>query len=353
VYITGQPYLRDDANIKIGRDVMILLPIGLLVMLVFLWFSFREIKAVLLPFSVVIISIVVSMAIIPAFGWELSLIGILIPIMMLAIANNYGVHFVAKYQEMNANHPQKNMQKIIQETLDYLKKPVILCGLTTIVGTLGLVAHLLLPASQMGVVASIGIGFALLLSLTFIPAVMSFMKKDKPHKGLGENPQGFFHVLLSKTGNLVTNNPKRSILFFILFFVGCVFGLIKLNVAPDSNKVLPEKHEFNQAIAIANKHFGGNKVINIMFGGDAKDPKLLQRLDNYETELEKMSNVGSVTSLATMIRKMSTALNDSSDAGFNRIPGKQGWGVMLLQYLENCTPCSARMQQNFERFVNF
>ena len=48
VYVTGQAYLRDEANDKIGRDIMILLPIGLLVMLIFLWVSFREIKAVLL-----------------------------------------------------------------------------------------------------------------------------------------------------------------------------------------------------------------------------------------------------------------------------------------------------------------
>lgn len=348
VYITGQPYLRDDANTKIGRDVMILLPIGLLVMLAFLWLSFREIKAVLLPFSVVIISIIISMAIIPAFGWELSLIGILIPIMMLAIANNYGVHFVAKYQEMNAIYPRKSMHEIIQETLVYLSKPVVLCGLTTIVGTLGLVVHLLLPARQMGVVSAIGIGVALLLSLTFIPAVMSLMKKDKPQKSLGENPQGFYHELLSKTGNLTTKHPKRSIAFFIFFFIACSLGLIKFKVAADSNNVLPAKHEFNRAIAIANEHFGGNKVINIMFGGDAKNPELLQRLDDYETELEKLSNVGSVTSLATMIRKMSTALNDSSNKGFNRIPESRD---AIAQYLE--LYAMSADPADFERFVNF
>src|SRR5690606_14780451 len=95
IRITGQPYLRDDANKKISCDILILLPLGLLVMLIFLWFSFRELKAVLLPFSVVIFSIIVSLALLPALGWELSLIGILIPIMMIAIANNYGIHVIS------------------------------------------------------------------------------------------------------------------------------------------------------------------------------------------------------------------------------------------------------------------
>ena len=47
------------------------------------------------------------------------------------------------------------------------------------VGIIGLVAHLLIPAKQMGVVVTIGIGLALVLSLNLIPAWMSLMKKGK------------------------------------------------------------------------------------------------------------------------------------------------------------------------------
>lgn len=348
VYISGQPYLRAEANDKIGRDIMILLPIGLLLMLIFLWFSFREIKAVLLPFSVVILSILISMALIPLFGWELSLIGILIPIMMIAITNNYGVYVVSKYQELNAKYPKRSMYKIIQETVVYFKTPIILCGLTTMVGILGLVVHLLLPASQMGVVAAIGIGFALLLSLMYIPALMSLMKKSKPHRGLGENAKGFFYRMLSKTGNFITIHPKLIVTSFALFFTICTLGVFQMHIAPDSNKVLPARHDFNLAIHLADQYFGGSKVINIMFEGDAKDPELLKRLDYYESEINKMPQVGRTASLATMIKKMSMALNDSSETGYNSIPESRD---AVAQYLE-LYAMSADVA-DFERFVNF
>ncbi len=348
VYVTGQAYLRDEANDKIGRDIMILLPIGLIVMLIFLWVSFREIKAVLLPFSVVVFAILISMALIPVFGWELSLIGILIPIMMIAIANNYGVHVVARYQELSAINPKRSMYKIIHEVVEYLKSPVILCGLTTIVGMLGLVVHLLIPARQMGVVAAVGIGFALLLSLTYIPAVMSMMKKVKPHTGLGENPTGFFHRMLHHTSALVVGHPVRSIIFFVLFFTICALGIFRMGIAPDSNKVLPEKHDFNRAIAIADEHFGGNKVINILFSGDAKDPELLKRLDSYESKLKQRLEVGRTASLATLIKKMSMALNDVDDPAYDAIPESRD---AVAQYLE-LYGMSADVS-DFERFVDF
>jgi predicted RND superfamily exporter protein len=348
VYITGQAYLRDEANNKIGRDLVMLLPVGLLMMLLFLWLSFREYKAVLLPFSVVVLSIFISMAMIPLFGWELSLIGILIPIMMIAIANNYGVHFLAKYQELNAKYPKKKMTTIVEESFQYLKKPVILCGITTVVGTLGLVAHLLLPARQMGVVSAIGICFALLLSLTFIPAVLSLLKKEKPHKNLGENPSGFFHHLLKNTAKFVSTKTSTSIVIFVLFFVICTAGIFQIRVAADSNNVLPEKHDFNEAIAIVDGNFGGNKMINIMLTGDARNPELLQRIDRYEHTIAKIEGVGRVASLATLVRKMSTALNDSSDTRFDKIPETR---EAIAQYLELYSMSAD--PADFERFLSF
>lgn len=348
VYLNGQPYLRSEANDKISRDIMILLPIGLLIMLLFFWISFRELKGVLLPFSVVLISIIVSMALIPLFGWELSIIGILIPIMMLAIANNYGVHFLARYQELNALDPDVSMNEIVTEAITYLKKPVILCGLTTIVGVLGLIVHILLPASQMGVVSSIGIALALVLSLTFIPAVLSVMKKGKVHFDIEGEKKGRIAHILDLTGNYTTKYPGRIILFFFVFLVITLAGLFNFKVASDFNDILPQKHPYNQSINITNSAFGGSKIINLMFAGDIKDPVILNKMLIYEEELEKVSGVGSVTSIATLIRKMSTALNDSTDSGYNSIPEtRDGVAQYIELYSMNGDP------SDFENFVDF
>ncbi|PKP38463.1 MAG: hypothetical protein CVT97_01515 [Bacteroidetes bacterium HGW-Bacteroidetes-14] len=348
VLINGQPYLRKEANEKIGRDVMILLPIGLLLMLIFFWVSFREVKGMLLPFTVVVISIIVSMALIPLMGWELSIIGILIPIMMIAIANNYGVHFIAKYQELNALDPNDTMDDIVTEALSYLKKPVILCGLTTIVGILGLVVHILLPASQMGIVSSIGIALALFLSLTFIPALLSVMKKGKVHFHPEGGNRGLIIHMLDKTGHFLVNKPGVTLGIFIVFFLLSVAGLFRFGVASDFNEILPASHPFNKSIDIADSSFGGSKVITLVFEGDIKEPDLLNRMVNYEKQLEQVKGIGSVTSIATIIKKMSTALNDPADSAWNRIPQSRD---AVAQYIElysmNGDPA------DFETFVDF
>ncbi|MDD4481215.1 MAG: efflux RND transporter permease subunit, partial [Bacteroidales bacterium] len=260
-----------------------------------------------------------------------SLIGVLIPIMMIAIANNYGVYFIARYQDLNAAEPDLSVNALVTKTTAYLVKPVALCGLTTIVGVLGLAAHLLIPARQMGVVTALGITFALLCSLLFIPAVMSLLKKGNARKTLSNGTNGFFTSVLTRTAHRITERPRMVIIVFMLFMGLSAAGLLFLRIAPDSNKVLPEKHAFNKAISIADTHFGGSKVIYAMYDGDVTDPGLLNSLDRYEQELKMLPNVGTVTSLATIVRKISKALNDSTESGYDAIPPSQ---QAIAQYLE-------------------
>ena len=49
VCITGNSYLRVETSEKIGQDLMVLLPLGLLLMFAILYVSFRELRSVLLP----------------------------------------------------------------------------------------------------------------------------------------------------------------------------------------------------------------------------------------------------------------------------------------------------------------
>ena len=346
--VTGQPVLREEASNKIGRDIMILLPLGLLVMFVFLWLSFREARGVFLPISVVVFSIVVSMALIPLFGWELSIIGVLIPIMMLAIANNYGVYFIARYQDLNAHNQHLSMSQIVRKSFSYLFKPVLFCGLTTIVGILGLTTHLMIPARQMGIVTGLGIAFALAASLLFVPAVLSLMKKGKPHQDLSGKANGPIAGFLHNTAAVVIRKPKAVIWGFTFFFILVVSGLLFFKLSPDTNNILPEKHSFNKAIDVVDKHFGGSKTISLMFEADAKEPALLKELERYELELKKMPQVGSVTSLTTIIKKISMALNDPDEPGYNQIPPSR---QAVAQYLELYGMSGD--PEDLEQFVDF
>ena len=332
INITGMPYLRYESNIKITRDLLILLPLGLLVIIIFLYLSFREMRGVWLPFGVVVFSIIISMAFIPLLGWELSLIGVVIPIMMIAVANNYGVHIISYYQELNATQPQRKMNSIAMLSFKQLKNPIVLSALTTIVGIQGLLAHLLKPARQMGVIAAIGIAIALFLSLTFIPSFLSRMKKGQVQRSFKKkSDKGILSNILQGMARTINLHPKRVIVLFVGFMLVCSIGLVSFRTASDNDDVMPAKHSYNQGIKLANEHFGGTRFLSVLFSGDLKDPELLKRMDYYEETLKKMPEIGSVTSIATATRIMSQSLNDKGTAGYGKIPDTRD---AVAQYFE-------------------
>lgn len=173
-------------------------------------------------------------------------------------------------------------------------------------------------------------------------------EKGKPQKDLTGEASHFFARLLTSTGNIITKRPKRVLGFFVVFFTICTLGLFFFKVAPDNNKVLPEKHQFNEAIRIIDKDFGGSKMLNVMIEGDAKDPKLLNKLIECEEKLTALPQVGSVTSLATVVVEISKAMNDPDSEAYGKIPdSREAVAQYILLYSMDGDP------EDLERFVDF
>jgi uncharacterized protein len=347
-YLNGLPFFRDEIQKKATLDLAILFPLGMLIMIIFLFLSFRQFRSVLLPFSVVLMSIIVAMGLMPLLGYELSMIAVLIPIMMIAIANNYGVHIIARYQELNAKHPDWTMKQITSETISLLKIPIILTALTTIVGILGLLAHIMLPARQMGIVTSVGIGFALILSLIFIPSIMSYMKKGKPMKDKNGGNGSVVDKALKWAGKITTTKPRTVIIVFLVAFVISAIGVANLKVSINLETMLPKSHQMRVSTNIANENFGGTKNLSILFEGDIKDPDVMNDIENFEKEIAKLPSVGNVTSISKVLKIISKALNDPDDEFYNKIPNNR---AAIAQYIEFYSMSGD--PEDFEKLVDF
>jgi uncharacterized protein len=348
ILLNGLPYLRNEIQKIAIRDLTILMPLGILIMMLFLWLSFREWKGVLLPLMVVAMSIALAMGLMPLMGWDLSLIAVLVPILMIAIANNYGVHLITRYQELNSKHRQWSMNHIVHESYERLKTPILLTALTTIVGILGMVTHVMLPAQQMGIVSAAGIAFALILSLSMFQAILAKLAKGKPHQSFKGERQEWIDKGLKLAGAWSTRQPSRVLLISILVLLILGSGIIWLRVSFNLENMMPPAHPIRQSTAIANEDFGGTKRINLLFEGDILDPILMREMDSLEQRMERMNEVGDVMSIATVTRIISKSMNDPGDSLYDRIPGSRD---MIAQYMEFYN--FSGDPEDFEELVNF
>jgi len=320
VLIGGLPFIRYSIAGNIQKDLIVLLPIAMLLMIGMLFFSFREWRGVFLPFVIVAMSIILAFGVMAAFGWEISLFSILMPIMIIAIANDYGIHLIARYQELSRGSATLSMKEICKQIYEDLYKPILITGLTTIGGVLGLLTHTMIPAAQLGVLTAIGIGFALLLSVWFLPALLSYFKLKKHAQKSTTPRKAPLEYWLQRAGVWVTNYPKRIITGALLISAIGILGIFFIQVDTNVESYFSKKSEVGRSTALINSKFGGSQFISVLFSGEVLSPEVLRSMEYYEQEISKNPAVGLVSSPVTLIKELSKGFYIEGEAGYNQIP---------------------------------
>jgi hydrophobe/amphiphile efflux-3 (HAE3) family protein len=344
----GMPDIRQHVSEDIRSDIRRFAPVGVTIIVILLYASLRQVRGVLVPFSVQVMSIIVSMGLIPILGWKVQMVTVTLPVMILAIGNDHSVHIVSHMQEINtADNPKSAAQQAI-DTLGELGWPIVAAGITTVAGTMCLLTHIIVPAVQLGWLASWGITFAMFASMFFVPAVLSLLPKGAPmaHTTAGGHA-GPLDRLLRWNADFVVAHPKAVLAAVVVIAVVSSAGIPLVEVDTNPVNYYPSTAPVAQNARMVNQHFGGSTEIAIMVGGDIQDPVVLKKIDALEHDLRATDGVGYTLSIAQVVRKMNRAVH-GDDPKFDAIPDtREGIAQLFLLY------SMGGSTEDFERMVDF
>ncbi len=346
----GLPYIRQLITSDVNHDAMILIPLALVIMLTVLKLSLGDWRSVLIPFSVVILSTAFTMGLIPLFGWKFSIIMCLAPIILISVANNYGIYLVARHQELMRSDLTLTGKETVRSITGSLNMPVLFSGLTTIAGLLGLLTHSIIPARQVGVLAATGVGLALAMSLLLIPSLIYL--QHIPGRKLRPAPShknDLINRTLSKISKVVIKRPGRVLLVSLMLTLLLGTGIIFLRIDTNQENYFPKKHPVREAADIINTKFGGSQTISVMISGDIKDPVVMKKIDELTHHLKVSEGVGSVYSISDVVREMSKALYEPTEEGYDMIPSSgEAIAQMFELYNMSGNPDDFKQLMNFE-----
>ncbi len=345
----GLPYIRQHVLTDVKKDALILVPLALLIMLLILKFTLGEWKSVFMPFSVVLLSTGISMGLIPLLGWKMSIISLLVPIILVAVANNYGIYLVARFQELSIQGGIDSRSKMIKALLGSLNMPILFSGLTTIAGILGLLTHSIIPARHVGILAAIGVTAALVMSLFFVPALIYLR---------GEGRAGFkplkvktdrFNRFLNSLSKMIVRHPGRIIVAFAVSTLIISSGIFLIKIETNQEKYFPKNNPLRMASDVISKKFGGSQTISVMISGDIKDPVIMKGIDNITQNVEKLDGVGQVFSISQAVREMSKAIYTAEESNYDKIPEtRESIAQMFELYNMSGDPDDFKQMMNLE-----
>ena len=319
----GLPYIRKYIISDVRKDAVKLVPLALLIMLLVLKISLGSWRSVVLPFSVVLISTMMSMGLLPLLGWKMSIMTLLVPVIMVAVANNYGIYLTAMHQEIISKEPSLPKSEILRRLYRALNMPIFFSGLTTIAGILGLITHSIIPAKQVGILASAGVAVALIMSLTLIPSLIyqtgpTYYRTDKT-----DYMSLLLDKLLKRVSRLIIKHSGKILVISALATIIVSTGILIIRIDTNQENYFPASHPVKMTSELINKKFGGSQTISIMIKGDILNPEIMHGIDSMTMEIERMKGVGDVYSISLAIREMSKALFSEGEQYYNSIPDKR------------------------------
>jgi len=326
----GLPYIRRYIMKDVQKDAVIIVPVALLIMLLILKLTLGDWRSMFMPFTVVVLSTAISMGLIPLFGWKMSILSLLVPIILVAVANNYGIYLVARHQEIGVKWNGSSREMITRLT-GSLNMPILFSGLTTIAGILGLLTHSIIPARQVGILAATGVTMALIMSLLFIPALI-YIRGSKPMKSEKKQVDTkLFDRFLSWLSGLIVRSPGKILIVSVFVTIIISMGMIFLRIDTNQENYFPRKHPIRSASNIINSKFGGSQTISVMISGDIKNPGVMQAIDNLTLKLEKQDGAGKVFSISQVVREMSKSIYNSNEAEYDHIPATRDAIAQLFE----------------------
>ncbi|UCH11588.1 MAG: MMPL family transporter [Fidelibacterota bacterium] len=318
--LAGKPIATHYISLGMQRDMSTFFMGGLVLIFVLLLVIFRTLRGILIPLAVVLLSVIWTLGMMALTGTPMSHATEVLPILIMSIAVADSIHIISHYYH-NSRREQER-KSLVRRTMEHMNSPVIMTSLTTMAGFLALGVSGFSESARLGIFTAVGVLFAMLISLTFVPAMLSLLRIPRYlEKRQAEQPWD------SRTamgwGNLLVKYRKGLYPLAGVVALLAAMGISKLDHSYSAIENFPSDHPVRMAYDLMNQHFAGTTDFQVMIEGESpdliKEPRILRDMDELKRQAVEHPHVGDAMSLADWVKRMHKVLNGDRDE-FYAIP---------------------------------
>lgn len=309
LYFGGLPFMLDDITHLILSDMFWLVPIVFVIIAFILLISFRSIRGMILPLLTAGITVIWTLGLMSLTGYEITIISNIIPVVLLAIGSAYTIHVLNSINQ----HTKENGRNTLFKAMSYTMVPVILASTTTAIGFISFIfGAYLTMIREFGIATAIGILIALILSVFFVPALISVISLQQKNTTLKKTATDniLSAKILMPLIRFLFKYPKSVLAAWsvvLLVSTGGIF-LIKssVNIADYFEKDNPTRISED----VLQEKFGGSLPIFVLFEGDIQEPQILNTMIKTEKFMKENPNVSTANSVADLVAQMNDAMGE-------------------------------------------
>ncbi|TDO01431.1 hypothetical protein DET65_3539 [Sunxiuqinia elliptica] len=327
LYFGGLPLMMNDINDLIISDIIWLIPFVFLVIAIILLISFQSFRGVLLPLLTAGISVVWTLGIMSVAGYELTIISNIIPVVLLAVGSAYTIHVLNSINHMAI---QDKKQALIK-AMAYITIPVILAAVTTAIGFVSFVfGAYLTMIKDFGIFTAVGTIIALLLSIFFVPALISAFSMYRKKKTVEDTEKKTLltHKILIPLTQTLFKHPKYTITAWAFILLVSVIGIFQIETSVNMADYFKKDNPTRVAEEVMQKKFGGSLPIFVVFEGDMQSPEVLQKMIETQRFMKEDPSIDVTQSVADLIEQMNDAMGEGKRIPDDKAKIEQLWFLL-------------------------
>ncbi|MBT6615278.1 MAG: MMPL family transporter, partial [Deltaproteobacteria bacterium] len=317
-YVAGTPVVIGVIGPMMSKDTGTLVPIAVLVIFFILGVSFRSFRGVIIPALTVVLSVIWTMGVMATLGIAIKMGTTMLPIILLGIGTAYGIHLLNRYSEDAATHTDR--RELVQKSMNNVGVAVIMAALTTMAGFSSLATSGLSMIQEFGAFAAVGVGIALILSLTLTPSLLVLWKLPRQKTVLSNGvPVNKKEMILLRIMRIlaekVSRNPGQTSALMGAVFIVSIILATGNQFEGSMMKNFDEKNPLFLSDQFLNENLTGTTNINLLFkfrdrinlDSPQAQSDFRQRLDGFSAAWMGLTHgTGDLETATQLVKEMQT-----------------------------------------------
>jgi len=343
IYLDGEPVITSMMSAQMYKDITVLLPAVIAVIVILLFLCFRNILAVAYAMAIIGCAIVVPLGAMGFLGVPLSIVGVTIPVLLVAIVSAYCIHQLNHYL-MDADTDKLG---IFQRNMASVGLAITLSGITVMAGFGALAIEKFVPIRNFGIFTAVGDFVGVVAALYVLPSLALASRRPKG-AALEESGRGPVGALLGTLDRLNKRHSAAAIVVAAVVSAVAAVGMLSLRTELNNVSFFKKDNPVHVADDHLNEKLAGTDVLNVVLDSDLSDPTsrsdgaapdqvvelttpgVLKKVEAFSSDVQKrFPFAAKVLSFNTDLKKMNQEMNGGSSE-FYTIPDSK---ELISQYL--------------------
>ena len=358
----GQPFIYIWINDYVQRDLFRLVALAMAVAIVVCFLNFGSIRGVVLPLACLGMASIWVLGLMGFLGVKITTIGMSIPPLMIVVGSCYSIHVLHQYYSDFDLISRRGKALGLLQSMHHIGYTVFLAGLTTLVSFLTVANHQLSGMREWGIFSAAGVFFAIIISISVIPASLALMPHRKgfmTRRREAKDKKAIADWIIGWMTAGAVNHPKKVLAVVGILLVISIFGMFRIKIETEFLQNFKANDPIRTSEKVIGEKFGGRWGFNILIDSGCTDgvksARYLNTLDRFRTWLEadenRELNVGRTDAFPDFIKTMHMAMNNDDRAYFTVPDNDMDIRDYLELYSDDDNNSDGR-QDSFEPYVD-